>query len=225
MSFRRAAVNLVLKRIIDTICEVDSREYIETLLKNKPAIVAVNHINFLEVPLLVAYSYPLYMTGLAKSETWNNPIFSFLFNTYQAIPIERNRAFGEAFRRVREAVNNGFFVIIAPEGTRSKNGVLGRGKAGIVHLALDSDTPVLPVVHYGGERIWENIRRFRRTPFYVRAGRPFRIKFQGRPDRKAREEILEEVMGQMARLLPEEMRGAYAQQAKLECKYLEFIEP
>lgn len=223
MGFRRAAVNLVLKGVLSALCRIDDREYVEALSKNKPLILAINHINFLEVPMLVARSYPLYVTGVAKKETWKNPIFAFIFNTYRAIPVERGRSCVKSFRKVREAINNGSFVIIAPEGTRSRNGVLGQGKAGIIHLAFDTDAPVLPVVHYGGENIWHNIKHLRRTPFVFKTGKPFKIKFDGRPDRNKREEMLDEVMGQMARLLPEGMRGGYAEQAGLPCKYLEFI--
>ena len=223
MGFRRLAVNIVLKGLLNALCRIDCREFIEALLKNKPLLVVVNHINFLEVPILVTHSYPLNVTGLVKSETWNNPIFAFLFNTYHAIPIDRYGAFSESFKRVRQAIDNGFFMCIAPEGTRSKNGVLSRGKAGVVQLAFDMDLPILPVVHHGGERIWENIRHLKRTPFYFKAGRPFRIRFNGRPGKEEREEILSEVMGQMARLLPEQMRGIYAQQAECECKRLDFL--
>jgi 1-acyl-sn-glycerol-3-phosphate acyltransferase len=214
---------MVLKGILNVLCDIDYREFSEILSKTEPLIVVVNHINFLEVPILVTHSYPLYLTGLVKSETWNNPIFAFLFDTYKAIPIDRNGAYQEAFKRVRDAMDEGFFVCIAPEGKRSKNGALGRGKAGVIQLAMYTNSPVLPIVHYGGEHIWENIRRFRRTRFCFKVGRPFRIKFNGRPDREVREEMLDEVMGQMARLLPEEMRGAYAEQAVRECKYLEFL--
>ena len=223
MDFRRAAVNLVLKGLLNTLCRIDNREFMDALSKHPPLIVAVNHINFLEVPILVTHSYHRYLTGLVKSETWNNPFFAFLCNTYKAIPIERSGAFQGAFRQVKAAIEQGVFVCIAPEGTRSKNGVLGKGKAGVIELALYTGSPVLPVVHYGGERIWENMRRLKRTPFRFKAGRPFRIKFEGRPGRAEREAILGEVMGQMARLLPVEMRGVYAEQARRECKYLEFI--
>ena len=223
MDFRRAAVNTVLKTLLDALCKIDHREFVEALAKREPLIVVVNHINFLEVPILVTHSYPLFLTGLVKAETWNNPVFAFLFDTYKAIPIDRHGAYQGAFRRVREAMDQGFFVCIAPEGTRSKNGVLGKGRAGVIQLALYTGSPVLPVVHYGGERIWENIRRLRRTPLSFRAGRPFKIKFDGRPDREEREAMLGEVMGQMARLLPPEMRGAYAEHAEQDCKYLEFL--
>lgn len=187
-------------------------------------IVAMNHINFLEVPILVSHGYPVYITGLAKKETWKNPLFYFLFNTYRAIPINRSGSYNEAFKKVRKAIDQGFFVAIAPEGTRSKNGVLGKGKAGIVQLALYTDTPILPIAHYGGQRIWKNIKRFRRTPLTFKVGRPFRINYNGRPGRSEREEILGEVMGQIARLLPEDMRGIYSSHAHRESKYLEFIE-
>jgi 1-acyl-sn-glycerol-3-phosphate acyltransferase len=223
VGFRRAAVSFALRGVLNTLCRIDCHEYVEALSKNKPLIVAMNHVNFLEVPILVAHSYPLNVTGVAKTETWKNPIFAFLFNTYQAIPIDRSGAFQKVFTQVREAIDNGNFVCIFPEGTRSKNGVLRKGKAGIIHMALEVNAPVLPVVHYGGERIWENIRRLRRTPFCFRAGRPFKINFDGRPGRDQREEIMDEVMGQMARLLPEEKRGIYADQTDRECKYLEFI--
>ena len=90
-------------------------------------------------------------------------------------------------------------------------------------MALEADTPILPVAHHGGENIWKNIKRFKRTQFCFKAGKPFRIKFEGNLGKEERENILNEVMGQMARLLPVHMRGIYTQQAESECKYLEFI--
>jgi len=183
----------------------------------------INHINFLELPILIASSYPLYFTGIVKEETWKNPIFSFLFNTYKAIPIKRAGAYRETFKKVRQAIDNGFYVIIAPEGTRSRDGVLREGKAGIIQLAIDTNSAILPVAHNGGQQIWKNIKHFRRTPFQFRAGCPFKIKCEGRPGREERGQIIGEIMGQLARLLPEEMRGVYSRQAEQECTHLEFI--
>jgi len=223
MEVRRPFVNFILKRILDLICKIDCKEYVDALSQNKPLLVIFNHINFLEVPILVTHSYPVNVTGMVKSETWKNPFMSFLCNTYKAVPIDRSGAFTESFHKVNEAIKNGFFMCVSPEGTRSKNGILQKGKAGIVHLALDANVPILPVVHHGGERVWQNIRRLRRTPFYFKVGRPFCIKYDGRPGREEREKIMSEVMGQMARLLPEQMRGIYSGNLQNECKYLDFI--
>jgi 1-acyl-sn-glycerol-3-phosphate acyltransferase len=211
-----------MKGILTLICRIDCREFVDALKNNKPLLVIFNHINFLEVPILVTHSYPMQVTGLVKSETWDNPIFSFIFNSYKAIPIDRDKSFSESFKNVCEAIKKGYYMCIAPEGTRSKDGVLGKGKAGIIQLALQANVPILPIAHYGGENIWKNIRRFRRTPFCFKAGRPFRIKIEAMPGHEEREEIMEEVMGQIARLLPERMRGIYSQQAQDECKHLEF---
>ncbi|MDR1466139.1 MAG: 1-acyl-sn-glycerol-3-phosphate acyltransferase [Treponema sp.] len=225
---RRAIVNTVLKRILNVLCKIDSKEFKDVLTRmrvaSQPLILAVNHINFLEVPILVAYSYPLLLTGLVKAETWKNPIMAFIFDTYEAIPIDRRGSIAQAFKGARDALSRGFFVCIAPEGTRSKTGVLGKGKAGVVQLSLDTGVAVLPVVHYGGENIWSNIKRFRRTPFRFKVGRPFRFKTDGRVDKAMREALLDELMGQMARLLPEDLRGGYAEQAQKQAQYLEFID-
>jgi 1-acyl-sn-glycerol-3-phosphate acyltransferase len=212
-----------MKGILSVICKIDCREFITALKNNKPMLVIFNHINFLEVPILVTHSYPIYVSGLVKSETWNNPVFSFIFNTYKAIPIDRKGAFSESFKKVLEAVKNGYFMCVSPEGTRSKDGVLGKGKPGIIQLALEANVPILPVAHFGGENIWKNMRRLRRTPFCFKAGRPFRINCEGLPGKEEREKIMTEVMAQMARLLPERMRGEYAQMTDNECKYLEFV--
>jgi 1-acyl-sn-glycerol-3-phosphate acyltransferase len=225
---RRAIVNAVLKRILDILCEIDSKEFTEVLTRmrvaSQPLILAINHINFLEVPILVVHSYPLLLTGLVKAETWKNPIMAFMFDTYEAIPIDRKGSIREAFKGVSKALSRGFFVCIAPEGTRSKTGVLGRGKAGVVQLSLDTGVAVLPVVHYGGENIWKNIKRFKRTSFRFKVGHPFKFKTDGRVDKVMREILLDELMGQMAKLLPEELRGTYAEQAQKKAQYLEFID-
>jgi 1-acyl-sn-glycerol-3-phosphate acyltransferase len=223
---RRALVTSVLKGVLNAICKIDCRDYLHSLDIGRvqgPMIIAVNHINFLEVPILVAHSYPRPVTGLVQEKAWENPFMGFLFDTYDAIPINRNGAYFQTFRRVHDIMKQGFFVCIAPEGTRSKTGVLGKGKAGVVQLALITGAPVLPVVHYGGEKFWWNLTHFRRTPFRFKVGRPFRFKCEGRPHREEQEQMTTELMGQMAALLPEDMRGIYANQALQESKHLEFI--
>ena len=223
MSFRRAIVSYFLKTVISSLAKVECSEFTQALKNNKPMLVIFNHVNFLEVPILTAFSYPTYVTGLAKTETWDNPFFAFLFSTYKAVPIDRNGSFSDAFRKIKNRINNGYHVCIAPEGTRSKTGVLGEGKGGIIQIALETNVPILPVAHYGGENIWKNIKQFKRTKFYFKAGKPFTINVDTRPGKKQREEILAEIMGQMARLLPLEKRGIYTEQAEKDSKYLEFI--
>jgi 1-acyl-sn-glycerol-3-phosphate acyltransferase len=233
--FRWVVVSWALRSILGILCKLDAREYrkaLEELEKGTgnalaysgPVILAINHINFLEVPKLASYGYPRRVTGLAKEETWKNPFMAFLFNTYKAIPLDRDGSYNETFRQVREVMDQGIFVIVAPEGSRSRNGVLQKGKGGIIQLSLATGAPVLPVVHFGGQKVWENMKHFKRTPFFIRVGRPFRFKCDdGRPGKTVRAQMTSEMMGQLAALLPEDLRGEYAEQALRKCEYLEFL--
>jgi 1-acyl-sn-glycerol-3-phosphate acyltransferase len=237
--FRWIAVNRILQGILGAICKIDARDYRRALEKletgtgdfatdqrsnySGPVILAINHINFLEVPLLASYGYPQRVTGLAKEETWKNPVIGFLADTYSAIPLDRDGSYNETFRRVREVMEQGSFMIVAPEGSRSRTGVLQKGKGGIVQLALATGAPVLPVVHFGGEKIWENMKHLKRTSLCIKVGRPVRFKCDGRPGKTVRAQMTDEMMGQLAALLPEEMRGEYAEQALRESEYLEFL--
>jgi len=223
MGFRRFVVSHIMKGVLNIICKIDCVEFVQALKNNKPLLVIFNHINFLEVPILVTHSYPLNVSGLVKSETWDNPVFSFIFNTFKAVPIDRRGAFSESFKKVCEKIENGFYMCIAPEGTRSKDGVLGKGKPGIIQLALEANVPILPVAHHGGENVWQNMKKLKRTPFFFKAGKPFRIKCDTMPGKEEREAIMTEVMTQIAKLLPEDMRGIYGEFALNETKYLEFI--
>ena len=228
----RAVVTKILRILLRILCIIDSQEFVSAIHGSEqmkalqaPMIIAINHINFLEIPMLVAFSYPVSLTGLVKDETWENPFMGFLMDVYDAIPINRNGSYLHTFRQVQKIMSEQrVFITIAPEGTRSSNGILAEGKAGVVQLALLTGVPVLPVVHFGGEKIWENIKRLRRTPFHFRVGRPFRFKCEGRPDKKAKQAMLDELMGQIAVLLPEKMRGVYASQALKKSEYLEFLE-
>jgi 1-acyl-sn-glycerol-3-phosphate acyltransferase len=223
---RLALTDKLLKFVLFMICSIDKKTYKKVLSNIEPMIIIMNHINFLEVPIFVTQCYPILCTGLAKQETWNNPLLSYIFNSYKAIPIDRKGSYREIFKKIREEViDNGKFVLIAPEGTRSIDGILREGKAGIVQLAIDTGLPIIPIAHYGGENVWKNMKHLKRTRIKLNPGRPFRIKLEnGRPKREEREIILKEVMIQIARLLPERQRGVYADQIDMECKHLEFMD-
>ena len=204
------------------ISKVDSRE-LEQIATRGPMILSMNHINFLEVPLIQAWLMPRKMRGFVKRETWNNRFMSFLFNTYRAIPVDRGGSNMQAFREVKSSLEEEYFICIAPEGTRSGNGVLQEGKPGITMMALMTGAPIMPVIHYGGQDIWKNLKRLKRTPVHWKTGRPFRIKTENKPDSSVRDEITKEIMYQMAILLPEELRGQYSDLSSMTSRHLEFL--
>ena len=143
-----------------------------------------------------------------------------------AIFVDRYQADFAALREVLQRLNKGGVLIIAPEGTRSKTGGLLPGKSGTAYLAAKTGVPVLPVSIVGSEDrlILANLKRFKRTPVKVKVGEP--INFQP-VSRQGREEILQgytdEIMCQIAALLPVEYRGVYADHPRLKEILEEYI--
>ena len=164
------------------------------------------------------------VTGFAKAETWDNPLMSVLFDLWGAIPIQRGVADTNAFKLAIDALDQGKILAISPEGKRSGDGRLGKGHPGIVTLVRYRDVPILPLVFYGNEKFFNNINRLRRTEFHIRVGKAFRLSFPGpKINREIRQLMVDEIMYQMALLLPAENRGYYADLSKKSVKFLNFV--
>lgn len=204
-----AFVNFTIRCLTGVVCRVHGEEFAKVPAKG-PLIIAANHVNFLEVPVVYTRLRPRPVTGFAKAETWDNPLLRPLFDLWGAIPLARGQADMGAIRAAISALEDNRIVAVAPEGTRSSDGQLGKGKPGIVTLALKSGAPVLPLVYYGHEAYLENFHRLRRTDFFVRVGRPFRlVKGGGKLNGEMRQLMVDEIMFQLARLLPPQYRGCY----------------
>jgi 1-acyl-sn-glycerol-3-phosphate acyltransferase len=188
-----------------------------------PLILVSNHINFLEVPLLYTRLEPRRIAGFAKAEHWKNPPMRFLFETYGAIPLHRGEADAPAIEQALAALRAGWIFGMAPEGTRSGHGQLQRGRPGVVLLAARSGAPILPMAHYGGEVIWRNLARLRRTPFHIVVGNPFLLdEVASKGGREIRQAAADEIMYQIAALLPPAYRGVYANLQQATERYLVF---
>jgi 1-acyl-sn-glycerol-3-phosphate acyltransferase len=212
--------NWVLRRVFQTVCRIDVDE-LKKIPRNGPLIMVGNHVNFLEAPVILPHLDNPNVTGLAKRETWNNPLFHFLFNQWGVIPIDRGVVDREAFRLSIEALKQGKILAVSPEGTRSKDGRLLPGKPGIVALAMRSQAPLMPVCFYGYENFWQNFKRLRRSDFHVAVGKPFRLQLNDEgPDKEARQRITDEIMYKIAELLPEQYRGVYADVNTVNYRYL-----
>ena len=215
-------VNSGLKILTRMFVRVDEQELVQ-VPQEGPLILVANHINFLEVPLMYSHLYPRPLTGWAKRETWKNPLFAVLFNMYNAIPIRRGENDLSALNGAMDALKNRMILAISPEGTRSNIGQLAQGKPGVVLLAQRSGAPILPIAYYGGELFWKKLFHLRWTHFHIRVGHPFKIETNGQSlSRDIRQEITDEIMYQVAALLPPDYRGFYSNIGKAQETYLCF---
>jgi 1-acyl-sn-glycerol-3-phosphate acyltransferase len=218
-------VNHTIKTLTSLVCRIVTQALAQVPRKG-PLIIISNHINFLEVPLLYTHLQPRPLTGFAKMETWDNPALARLFDLWGAIPLQRGQADLRAIRRGLAALEQGKILGMAPEGTRSGDGRLRSAHAGVVMLALHSGVPVLPLAYFGGERLRHNLARLRRTDFHIVVGQPFTLRYPGeRPGRAERQQMLDEMMYQLAALLPPAYRGHYADLGRASEDYLVFEAP
>jgi 1-acyl-sn-glycerol-3-phosphate acyltransferase len=214
--------NGIIKFLTAVGCRIDSRQLVKIPARG-PLILTANHINFLETPVIFPRLFPRPVTALAKIEYWDSLFFRFLFNLWKLIPIRRGEADLEAFQKALAAMQAGKILIILPEGTRSSDGKMQEAHAGIVLLAVRSGAPILPVAHWGGENVWENLKHFKRTDFKIAVGNPFKVETGGKAlSRDVRQQIANEIMYQIAALLPENYRGVYTDISKATEDYLRF---
>jgi 1-acyl-sn-glycerol-3-phosphate acyltransferase len=186
--------------------------------------VIANHVNFLDAPVLISHLYPRPTTGLVKEETWDNPFMAFLFNVWDGIPLNRDVADFEAFRRAKEALKEGKILAMAPEGTRTEDGRLIRGKPGVAVLASQCDAPLLPIAYYGHEKFNKNISRLKRTKMIIRVGDPFQINLNGHSKNKSTmQAVTDAIMIEIAKLLPNVYRGEYAQVENTQDGFIEYL--
>ena len=222
MSLGLRLANTGLRGVTGLICRVDIAA-LARLPQHGPLIVVLNHINWLDVPLLMARAAPRRVVGLAKVESWESPLLGALLDLWGTIPLRRGEADMGALRRALAVLRTGDIVAVFPEGTRSGHGRLQEGQPGAVLLALHSGAPILPVVHYGGERLSANLKRLRRTDLHITVGRPFYLDPHGMPvTREVRREMTTEMMFQMAALLPPAYRGRYGDLSAASERYLRF---
>ena len=211
--------------LVRVLCKVDG-EQVDKVPVHGPLILIANHVNFLEAPVLHCRLRPRRVIGLAKAEAWDTPLLGWLFDQWEAIPIRRGEPDIGALRQALGVLREGGILVVAPEGTRSRDGRLQRGRSGVVTIALKSGAPLLPLAFHGGEAIGHNIRRLRRTPFHIIVGEPFHVEVGGkRVSRDVRQRIADEIMYQLAALLPPAYRGEYADLGAATETYLRFASP
>ncbi len=177
-----------------------------------PLIVAINHASFAD-PLLVGAFIPRPIIMMGKVELFRKPVFGLLVRMYGAFPVRRGEGDLQAVRRSLEVLRSGDALLLAPEGTRSKDGKLQRGKEGTALIALRTGALILPVAIWGPKYLWKNLARLRRTKVEMVIGEPFCLESPSRrPSRQQLRELTDEIMRRIAVLMPPELRGAYADQ-------------
>ena len=183
-------------------------EGLENVPSSGGAILAGNHLSVAD-ELLLGAVVPRHLAFLAKSEYFTGTgvrgwLTKSVVSALGAIPVERTggRAALSAFDAAIPALKLGDLVAIYPEGTRSPDGRLYRGRTGVARLALAAGIPIIPVGVLGTNRIQPigaRMPRLARTGVTIRFGKP--MDFIGRPDDRASlRKITDELMREIQKL-------------------------
>jgi 1-acyl-sn-glycerol-3-phosphate acyltransferase len=199
---------------------IDAPGGLSSVPEKGPLIVITNHTGQVEVPVFANLLQPRKITGWGKAEAFDNLFLRWVFSAWDIIPVHRGEADLTALKSALRMLEEGRIFGVAPEGTRNKTGILRRGLPGAAILAMKSGAPVLPIVHWGGEKFLKNLKSFKRTDFHIRIGEPFYVKAEGKVTGEMRQEMVDEMMYRIAELMPEEYRGEYSDLSKASSKYL-----
>jgi 1-acyl-sn-glycerol-3-phosphate acyltransferase len=189
----------------------------ENIPRTGPLLLASNHLSFVD-SIVIPLVAPRRVVFLAKSEYFTGHglrggLKRAMFTAVGAVPIQRGTAGAaqEALDSALDILNEGLAFGIYPEGTRSRDGRLYRGRTGVAWLALTAGCPVVPVGIWGTQDIqpvgarWPRIRRIT-----IRFGKPLDFSYlQGAKPGLARREATDAVMAAIHELSGQEYVGRY----------------
>jgi 1-acyl-sn-glycerol-3-phosphate acyltransferase len=199
----------------------------ENVPSEGPAILASNHLSYADW-LFMPLTLPRRVTFVAKAEYFTTPgikgFFQRLFFSGAGqVPIDRSGASAAegALTSAKRVLDEGELFGIYPEGTRSHDGKLYRGKTGVARLALETGVPVIPVAVVGTDVVappGKTVGRLTRP--IVRFGKPLDFsRYEGMEnDRYILRSITVEFMYEIMRLSGQEYVDMYATRAKEEAK-------
>jgi 1-acyl-sn-glycerol-3-phosphate acyltransferase len=189
-----------------------------------PLLHVSNHLHNMD-PMLEYYVYPRPLHFMGKMELFKYPVVKQIAELSGGFPVDRGKVDREALRNAEDRLKRGITVGMYPEGGRSPTGSLIEAKSGAGLLALKMNAPILPVAITGSEHLPFNGAKGRaqkrsglhaagRRDVRIVYGEPFFVprEFEGKKIGAA--EATETIMLEIARLLPEEYRGVYAERLK-----------
>jgi 1-acyl-sn-glycerol-3-phosphate acyltransferase len=115
------------------------------------AIIAPNHVSNLDPPIVGCQFLRRHYT-VGKRELFSSPLISIIFRQWGGIPVDRDRPGKELLANLVDHLEAGEALMLFPEGTRSRDGRLGKGQRGVAMLALAARVPVIPTFVAGTRR-------------------------------------------------------------------------
>ncbi|MEV2275495.1 lysophospholipid acyltransferase family protein [Nocardiopsis sp. NPDC049922] len=182
-------------------------------------LLASNHLSFVDSVVIPLAVRTRRVRFLAKSDYFEGTgvrgrATKALFDSLGAMPVRRGNARDAmlSLETMLDRLREGEACVVYPEGTRSRDGRLYRGRTGVAHLALESKAPVVPVAVTGTQHVQPIGAPVPRPhPFTVRFGTPmdFSTGYDHLSPARARREITDRIMDAIHGLSGQERAAGY----------------
>jgi 1-acyl-sn-glycerol-3-phosphate acyltransferase len=171
------------------------------------ALLLINHQSFID-PLMVGLPLKRPVSYLARDSLFRVPVIGWILRNTYVMPIRREAAGTESIRKSVERLEQGYYVGIFPEGTRSPDGKLGEVKPGFIALVRRTHVPVIPVGIAGaGEALPRRSWWLRPARVHVVFGEPIPVELIEELSQRGREqELVEMIRERMQNCLEEAER-------------------
>ena len=128
-------------------------EGIENIPQDRPVILASNHRSYAD-PVILTMPMKLPVTYMAKEELFKNKLFGWFIRKLGAFPVKRGAGDMSVIEDSANILRSGKNLVIFPEGTRSRDGKVGKGKTGVALIAAMSGADVVPCgICFEGEKL------------------------------------------------------------------------
>lgn len=179
-------------------------------------LIATNHMSRMDIPVLFTIPNRPEMTALVTTKYLKYPLIRWFIITAEGIWLDRDIADFGAFRTAISALEQGKALGIAPEGTRSKTGQMLEGKPGTALLAVRANVPIVPVAITGTIGAFKKTITLQRPHITARFGKVIPAPVLERGNREEQLQALtDEIMCQIAVMMPENLRGFYTDHPRL----------
>jgi 1-acyl-sn-glycerol-3-phosphate acyltransferase len=194
---------------------------LENIPASGPALLASNHLSIIDsVYLPLMLSRPVVFPAKAEYFTAKGPVgrlwAAYLRSTNQlAMNRDDTRSATATLEAAAEILRAGELFGFYPEGTRSPDGRLYRGRSGLGWLVLNTGAPVIPIAMSGTRRMMPPGKLPRPAKIEIKIGKPMEFgHLAGDPPGRARRIIADEVMHAIADLSGQEYVHEYASDVK-----------
>jgi len=191
---------------------------LENIPDHNRYLIVFNHVSLVEVPFITAF-WPGIIEIIGAAAVWERGFQALIAKMWSGIKVDRTQYDRDVFKQVERVLAAERPLMISPEGGRSHQPGLRRGKPGVAYILDKTNVVVVPVGVVGNtmDFLTKGLQ-LKKPPIQMIVGEPFVVpplEGRGKERRLNRQRNTDIIMARLAALLPEDYRGVYVDYEKI----------